>query len=431
MKEKKIILEQTDWEELTEEEKKTILNWPDVRVVAYFRNQDPSLEVKKFRKPTGVIVWKKKLRGSSPPQPPTPQPPTSLSKYLGDYDGEGVLPSFKLEEKNGKLFLPLAVGGGVEFTYVSGNQFSGNSLVDYIVNFNETNGVITGGYISVGGRNVNFTRKNPNQPSPPSSSDFEWKEVAYDTYNLLKKAGKWVKEEGGKLYAYLNSALQAKDADENTWDCINKYNENWGYYKLLRGAGGDFNYEYSTLKINGEKTIFVYFKDGRFVIRGFDSDKDIPGEAGKWSCLEGGGYRLDYDDGRKAVFGLTQKEPSQQSGAGGQNNGQSQQPKPITSACKSITSCPSFVDFVNKNLAYKLCMKCPEIQNFQNNPVLKIIYFKKLKENNFPQKTDEIFGPIMKSAVEEYQEMNGIQKTGAIGHKTFIALKKDNKGRGV
>lgn len=70
-------------------------------------------------------------------------------------------------------------------------------------------------------------------------------------------------------------------------------------------------------------------------------------------------------------------------------------------------------------------MKCPEIGEFQNNPVFKIIYFQKLKDNGFAQKTDNIFGPITKAAVEEYQEMNGLVKDGIIGIKTLAQLEKD------
>jgi peptidoglycan hydrolase-like protein with peptidoglycan-binding domain len=125
---------------------------------------------------------------------------------------------------------------------------------------------------------------------------------------------------------------------------------------------------------------------------------------------------------------MNEKESKIQSSSDQEGNEKSNQP---ISACKSMISCPSFVDYVNKNLEYKVCMKCPEIQNFQNNPVLKVIYFRKLKQNNLPERTDDIFGPIMKSAIEEYQEMNGITKTGTINHNTYIALKKDSKGRGA
>lgn len=425
---KKLIYEQTEQlEPLTAQEQEETKDLNDRQTQVYFRNKN--IRVKKQGG-----KWYKVIGGSTPPTPtPPPQPTTSLSKYVGEYYGEGILPNFELQEKNGKLLLPLPLGSSVELIFVSENKFSGETLgVDYNFDFREKDGVVTGGVMKIKGRTVNFTKKTSQpSPQPPSSDDFEWKEVAYDTYQLLKKAGKWVKEEGGKLYAYLNSALQAKDADENTWDCINKYNENWGYYKLLRGgtgSGPDYFYEFSTYKINGKKTIFVYFADGKFVLRSFDNNQNIPGQSGKWSCLEGGGYKLDYDDGRKAVFGMNEKESKIQSSSDQEGNEQSNQP---ISGCKSIISCPSFVDYVNKNLEYKVCMKCPEIQNFQNNPVLKVIYFRKLKQNNLPERTDDIFGPIMKSAIEEYQEMNGITKTGTINHNTYIALKKDSKGRGA
>ena len=69
MEKKRIIFEQTDWTELSSDEKSTIAGWPDNRVVAYFVSKTPPLDIKKFKNNTGQIIWKKKLKGSSPPPP--------------------------------------------------------------------------------------------------------------------------------------------------------------------------------------------------------------------------------------------------------------------------------------------------------------------------------------------------------------------------
>ena len=264
----------------------------------------------------------------------------------------------------------------------------------------------------------------------PNFKDFDWKEIASDTYETLKKAGKWVKTEAGKFYAYMNAQLSTVDAKDTLWDCINKYNQNWGYYKLLRGGGslGDpFYYEYNNQEIDGQKTIFVYFGDNTFAIRFRNSTTNIPGQTGKWSCLEGGGYKLNFDDGREVVFGLNEK--ISETGGTNKQNSNSENTGGVSTACKTYSACPSFIDIVNKNLSYTKCMKCAEIEAYQKNPVLNVIYFRKLRENGLPEKTDENFGPILESAVKEYQEMNGIPKTGKIDAKTNKVLMRDSGGR--
>jgi hypothetical protein len=381
-----------------------------------------------------VIAGKKwyKAKDGSPINTGTTQNTTNI--FVGSYRADKYFNDFNITEESGILYWNTKFGKTI-LTKKTDNSYTGRLIgQDYEVKFDIEGGNVKGGKFiySFGGviTEINFIKIDGNTPPPSDDEGWTWREIPKAAWEALKKAGKWVKEEGGKFWAYVNAEGAARDAEENIWGCINKYNENWGYYKLLRGgtgSGPDYFYEFSTYKIDGKKTIFVYFEDGKFVLRSFDTNQDIPGQSGKWSCLEGGGYKLDYDDGRKAVFGMNEKESKIQSSTDQQNNQQSNQP---IAACKSIISCPSFVDYVNKNLEYKICMKCPEIQKIQNNPVLKVIYFRKLKENNIPEKTDEIFGPIMKSAIEEYQEMNGIRKTGSINHDTFIALENDSTGRG-
>lgn len=231
--------------------------------------------------------------------------------------------------------------------------------------------------------------------------------------------------------------------DFTPWTCINNFNESWGYYKLLGGWDGvnKYAYEYTSHKVNGRKVKLLYFDNQKVVMRFEDDDSDVSGGTGKWECnTDGTGYTIRWDNGQIAVFNKTKGEVSKDSlpnitpdedskdSKSPKSEGTSQLPK-YKDVCKSTISCPNRKDVEAGKTSYKLCMKCAEIQEFQNNPVLKVIYFKKLKENGFKEKTDGVFGPITKAAVEEYQEMNGLVKDGLIGIKTLAQLDKDKSGR--
>jgi len=241
--------------------------------------------------------------------------------------------------------------------------------------------------------------------------------------------------------------------DFSPWKCINNWNEWWGYYKLLGGWEGlddkgkdiKFAYEYTSHKVNGRKVKLAYYEDGKVVMRYKDDDTDVPGGTGKWACdTEGTGYSISWDNGQVAVFGRNKGDAeigsvavagsgAQSSGGGKPTSGTGTSTSTSTSTglpkykdvCKATLPCPTRKSVEEGKASYKICMKCPEIGEFQNNPVLKIIYFQKLKDNGFAQKTDNVFGPITKAAVEEYQEMNGLVKDGIIGIKTLAQLEKD------
>ena len=234
---------------------------------------------------------------------------------------------------------------------------------------------------------------------------------------------------------------QTDDSTEDSviWDCINAYNKWWGYYKLSEGWDGvnKYAYEHTTHKVNGREVKLLYMDDGRVVMRFEDNDSDVPGGGGKWECdSEGTGYRIKWSNGQVAVFSK-RKDISKNSSTENSSNtdnskteqGQGSALPKFKEVCKSTTSCPNRKDVEKGVSSYKICMKCPDIQEFQNNPVLKVIYFKKLKENGYQEKADGVFGPITESAIKEYQEMNGLRKDGIIGDKTLAQLDKDKSGR--
>lgn len=219
--------------------------------------------------------------------------------------------------------------------------------------------------------------------------------------------------------------------DFSPWDCINNWNEKWGYYPLLggQGSGDRFAYEITTYKIQNRPVRILYFTDNTIKLKFQDTDEEVPNVSGTFVCHEDGtGYTVTWQDGTSAVFGSNSKNP----GGGGatppttDTSGTSSPTgkKTFAQICKSTIACPSIAE-IKSGKSYKICMKCKEIEDLQNTPVFKTIYFRKLKENGLSEKVDGIFGPITKEAVEEYQQMNGLTADGAIGVNTYNQMVQD------
>lgn len=352
-----------------------------------------------------------------------------LKKYVGTFKGEGVLfPSFDIIQKESKLYMKK---GGIEVVLenLAENKYKGRFLERFEINFSVSGDSATGGTIVVGEDTINFSRVEP-------GSDFNrlnWIEISNTAWENLKKAGYWVKEEGGKLLAAIQNGLHVKKVDNSAWDCINKWNEGWGYFKLLTGFEGDrkFLFEYTSHKVDGKKVKLLYFEDGEVLMKFTDTNQNVAGGKGKWSCTDSG-YKIVWQNGQVAVFGNSKSLPdTTQNGESNTTNSEtttSETPK-FKEVCKAILPCPKRADVESGKASYKICMRCPEIAELQSNPVFKVIYFKKLKDRGFKESADGVFGPITKLAVEEYQEMNGLVKDGLIGQKTLAQLDKDKSGR--
>jgi hypothetical protein len=107
---RKILFEQTSgWERLPDNEQSSPNELKYERL---------GCELKKFG-----TKWFKKCS--------TPPPSTGLNKYVGEYEGEGFLPSFSVKVTDGKLYASL-MGGETELTNVSDNKFKGKvSGIDF------------------------------------------------------------------------------------------------------------------------------------------------------------------------------------------------------------------------------------------------------------------------------------------------------------
>ena len=358
----------------------------------------------------------------------TPQPQTNLTKYIGTYDGQGVIfPSFEVLEKTSKLYMKKGILE-TELTNVSTDTFKGSLGVDFQISFNIVGTQATGGTISVGSDSTTFTRV----VGGASSGQLDWMEIAKGTWDALKKAGYWVKEEGGKLLAAIRNGMHVKKEEVNPFECIDNWNKRWGYYKLLRGDDGktEFAFEVTDYQVDGKATKFIYYPDYRFVVKFDKTDKDVQGGKGRWACSKDGqGYQLVWDDGRKATFSRLKGQPDGEfsTAEGGQTSQENEVTKlpTFSESCKAIKSCPSVQDVLEKGRAFKLCMKCPEIERLQKIPSLNFLYSQILEENGKKIKTDQYFGPILQAAVKRYQIGLFGKSTGMIGPKTYQSLMKD------
>ena len=73
-------------------------------------------------------------------------------------------------------------------------------------------------------------------------------------------------------------------------------------------------------------------------------------------------------------------------------------------------------------------MKCPEIKEIQDDPNFNYLFYReRLKEAHKKIKTDDIFGPIMKLAVEDYREANALERLDFIDAKTLAHIINNSK----
>jgi len=376
---RKYLLEQTEWQELTASEKETVKGFADAKVAKYFKELNPPYKVKRngtWKDSNGVerVKWQKKLMT-------TPPAPTSdLIKYEGKYN-----PNFTIKLKDGKLYGSGKIGdkefGDIELKPVSGNKFKATiSGIDVEINFNESDGLITGGTATatiLGFSNTTTFTKVSSTPPKPDEPD------------------------------------EPESDDTSVWSCIEKFNKENNAYPLF--DRDDFRFEKTNKTFNDQRTIFMYYKDGRAVWAYYSDFKPI--WTGTWKCSGDNGYFITWSNGKISSFGDKSFDGTQQQSGGAETD--------ITeNICPNgyKEGCVSEEDILNNKKALKVCSKCDLVKKVQENPEIKTRIFRLQKEAGLPEKTDNVFGPIMLAAIKEYQSSHGINPTGAVGEKTLSKI---------
>lgn len=301
--------------------------------------------------------------------PPTggsiiPPSGSSYSKYLGKYKASGLLGDFEIKEKNGKLIADKG-SGDVELTFVSGNKFKGKVMeFDAEIEFTVSNNVSTGGNVTVAGQTIPFTKTTSTPPKPD----------------------------------------EPKKEDTSVWSCITKFNKEYNQYDLI--DNGDYRYEVMDLPQNGLETIYMYYKNGDAAWAYLKDKKPIM--KGKWECKGDKGYLITWSDGQISRYGTgstTSSTITENLCPNGYKEG-----------------CVSKNDILGKKKALKACSKCDLVKEVQENPEIKARIFRLQKEAGQPEKTDNVFGPIMLAAIKEFQSSHGINPTGNVGELTLAKI---------
>jgi peptidoglycan hydrolase-like protein with peptidoglycan-binding domain len=360
-----IVEQETQWVQLSVAEVAQLLADESAGRLRYQRQ---GCELKKV----GTKNWFKKCTG-------TPTPPTSnLDKYVGQYEGESFFPAFNVVIKDGKLYASSDVGD-IELTPISDNKFNLKFAgSDFLVNFILSGGSVTGGtatgtYLGIL-KTFNFTKKS--STPTPSKPD------------------------------------EPKTEDKSVWACIENFNKKNNQYPLLKKD--DYRYEEMDLKYGDKDTIFIYYKDGR-AVWGYSDDKK-PIMNGKWVCKGDNGYLITWSDGTVSRYGTKDSQPE----------GQTKKDTNITTEnlCPNgyKEGCVSKADIFGKKKALKACSKCDLVKEVQENPEIKARIFRLQKEAGQPEKTDNVFGPIMFAAIKEFQSSHGINPTGNVGELTLTKI---------
>jgi len=370
---KNILLEQSTWTDLPQSDQQKYEGKNFLTVKNLFRNQTPPKDLRKFNNKLQSIDWDKSPNNPSSQQTTTPS--TGLNKYEGKYN-----PNFTIKLKDGKLYGSGKISdkefGDVELIPVSGNKFKATiSGIDVEINFNESDGLITGGTATatiLGFSNTTtFTKVSSTPPKPD----------------------------------------EPKTEDKSVWSCITKFNTEYNQYDLI--DGGNYKYEVIDLPQNGLETIFMYYKNYDAVWAYLKDKKPIM--KGKWQCKGDKAYLITWSDGTVSKYGT-------------KDSGKGDEPTPNTTIDENPCpngykeGCVSEEDILNKKKALKVCRKCDLVKKVQENPEIKARIFRLQQAAGQEQKTDNVFGPIMLAAIKEYQSSHGINPTGAVGEKTLSKI---------
>jgi peptidoglycan hydrolase-like protein with peptidoglycan-binding domain len=356
---KKILLEQSQWEQLSATEQIEATTRFSVIELRYSRQ---GCELKKFG-----TKWFKKCSAVTTAQ---------NSKYLGKYKGSGLLPDFEISEKDGKLIAKSGLGD-IELTNVSGDKFKGNKFgQDVEVEFTISNNLATGGKAIVSGQIITFT-KEASTPTPSKP----------DETNSSKPP--------------------------SVWDCIENYNKENNSKSLY--DRDEYRYEKVDLEYDNKPTIFKYYKDGRAEWAYYADQKPIL--QGKWECRGDNGYIIKWSNGKISTYNV-------KPGGGLEGNSSNTTTTTLENLCPNgyKEGCVSKADIFGKKKALKACSKCDLVKEVQENPEIKARIFRLQKEAGQPEKTDNVFGPIMFAAIKEFQSSHGINPTGNVGELTLTKI---------
>jgi hypothetical protein len=325
----------------------------------------------------GKQLYKSKT-GAPPPPPATS---SDLEKYVGSYDGEGLLPTFNVILKDGKLYLSGKIGE-LELTNFSGNKFKGKiDDKEFEINFDVSGDSVTGGTASMPILGITKTIKFTKKSSTPKPEKKE----------------------------------EEKSKPPSPWDCIEKFNKEYNQFKLT--DEGDYRYEEVDNQQNGQDTIFMYYKNGDFVWAYENNKKPIM--RGKWQCKGDKGYLIRFSDGQVLKYGTKDFELGGKTDANTNTNTNALE-NPCVDGYKE--GCVTENDIFGKGKALKVCSKCDLIKKVQENPEIKARIFRIQKELGQEQKTDNSFGPVMLAAIKEFQQSHGINPTGMVGEKTLSKI---------
>jgi peptidoglycan hydrolase-like protein with peptidoglycan-binding domain len=359
---RKILFEQTSgWERLPDNEQSSPNELKYERL---------GCELKKFG-----TKWFKKCS--------TPPPSTGLNKYVGEYEGEGFLPSFSVKVTDGKLYASL-MGGETELTNVSDNKFKGKvSGIDFEITFELSGDSIIGGQVNGTVSGVSTTAKFKRKSSNTNTNT--------------------------------SSTQTTSTKPPSPWDCIENFNKKFNQLGLW--DRDEYRFEEVDLQHNGKDTIFMYYSGGSAVWAYYDNKKTIM--TGSWECRGDEGYLIKWSNG------VVSRYNTKDSGMTGQtNNNTNTTTDTLENPCINgyKDGCVSEEDILNKKKALKVCRKCDLVKKVQDNPEIKARIFRIQKELGKEQKTDNVFGPIMLKAIKEFQSSNGINPTGNVGEKTLTII---------
>jgi peptidoglycan hydrolase-like protein with peptidoglycan-binding domain len=378
---KNILLEQSTWADLPQSDQQKYGGQKFLAVKNLFRNQTPPKDLRKFNNKLQSIDWDKSP--NNPANQQTTTPSTGLNKYVGEYEGEGFLPSFSIKVTDGKLYASL-MGGETELTNVSDNKFSGKVTgIDFEMTFELSGDSVVGGQVigTVSGvsRTAKFKRKSINTNTNTSSTQ------------------------------------TTSTKPPSPWDCIENFNKKFNQLGLW--DRDEYRFEEVDLQHNGKDTIFMYYSGGSAVWAYYDNKKTIM--TGSWECRGDEGYLIKWSNG------VVSRYNTKDSGMTGQtNNNTNTTTDTLENPCINgyKDGCVSEEDILNKKKALKVCRKCDLVKKVQDNPEIKARIFRIQKELGKEQKTDNVFGPIMLKAIKEFQSSNGINPTGNVGEKTLTII---------